>query len=100
MTLREQAIAELDQVHFNLDEHAEEITFDGQTVRAIVEERKGEPQGQPGVNITEMEIRVRASEIEQPKPGQTVEINGQKHFVRIVEPSEGELIIHTYRNES
>ena len=98
-TFKEKALADLD-VFVNPDEMGENLTIDGNPVKAVVDVRKGSPEGDPGVNISEFEIRLKASDLALPKSGQELVINGETHTVGKVELTQGLLTIFTYRYES
>jgi hypothetical protein len=86
--------ADLDVI-FNLDEHAQEVQVDGRTLTAIVNSQGIKPDENPGINLSEVELHVRATDFDPlPRVGQKIKYNGQDEWVVVqVRPSAGLLTL-------
>jgi hypothetical protein len=66
----------------------------------VIEEWRGQPEGDPGVNLSEMVVRVRAADLPEPKVGREITINGDVWLVRGIEKEMGLLTLRLFRNEA
>lgn len=80
MTLKTDITADLDDVFFDTDEFAEEITYNGASINAIVEY---------GVNLThgetaaaQAQILVKKADVSAPQPRDTVVIGSTTYTVQ------------------
>ncbi len=95
MGFKEDIAADLDQVFLDTDEFAQEVQVDGRTLTAIVNSQGIKPDENPGINLSEVELHVRATEFDPlPRVGQKINYNGQDEWVVVqVRPSAGLLTI-------
>ena len=99
MDFKEQLAADLD-IFINPDEYGGFLNIDGVDVLAVVEKREGEAEGRPGVNVSELEMWVKESDLTPPKIGQRLMINGLEYYVRSNEIDTGMQHLFLYRNVS
>jgi hypothetical protein len=88
MTLRDQILADLDAVVFNLGEFAETITYNGVAISAVVDRRGGPSKASAGVFFDAF-IRVKKSDVAAPAYRVPVIIDGKTWFTGKPEDAEG-----------
>ena len=95
MGLREDIADDLDQTFLDLDEFGREVQVDGRTIRAIVNTQGIKPDENPGINLSEVELHVRASDFDPiPRVGQKVNYEGRDEWVVVqVRPTAGLLLL-------
>ena len=87
-------------IFINPDEFGEILNIDGVDVLAVPEKREGEAEGRPGVNVGELELWVKVSDLAPPKIGQRMTVNGLEYYVRSNEIDTGIQHMFLYRNVS
>lgn len=107
MTLKYQMAEDLLRVFLNPDDFGQEVDLDGRRVLAIV---KDEGEGhdtdgtievrRPGVLVRVVSLYVRAADVDRPKPGRVLTLDGVQWTVSRVEDQDGMLAVQLWREDS
>lgn len=103
LTLAEQALKDTADIHFNSSTGFGVPTdVNGETVNAELSEVESELAGggRSAAILKEMELRVLAGQVKEPKPNSSMEVNGISWNVSAAGVVDGELIVMLYRHKS
>ena len=81
MTFQDQLDSDLENVFFNDDEFARDVTYAGATIKAVETDGYEITTSIPGVNVPTRSLLVMESDVPNPKAGDTVVIDGQTWYV-------------------
>ncbi len=107
MGLKDQMANDLLTVFLNPDDFAELVEFEGRRILAVIQD-EGEGHDtdgtievrRPGVLIRVATIHVRAADVDRPKPGRIVSLDGVQWTVSRVQDQAGLLAVQVWREDS
>ena len=89
MTFKDMLANDLRSVFYNEDGFAEPATYNGQTILVVEDGGSSRTTNVPGVLVPALSIRIMATDIPNPKPGDQITMRNQTWHISTPPISEG-----------